>query len=128
MERRIHELRTELTVVERRKERQVLARQDFMTVSLVGYTNAGKSTLMKVLYGLYAPDEGEILLNGKPVSIVSPTEAPWIQTFPGPPEGDSPCSASSPGLRRQTGTVPNAGRKPRRCAPGGEPPRSSPSC
>jgi GTP-binding protein HflX len=46
VERRIHELRSELREVERRKERQVAARDGHMTVSLVGYTNAGKSTLM----------------------------------------------------------------------------------
>jgi GTP-binding protein HflX len=49
VEHRIHELRTELRGVERRKERQVAGRSDFMTVSLVGYTNAGKSTLMNLL-------------------------------------------------------------------------------
>jgi simple sugar transport system ATP-binding protein len=30
---------------------------------------------MKILYGMYAPDQGEIWLNGKPVSINSPTDA-----------------------------------------------------
>jgi GTPase len=49
VEKRIHDLRTELTRVERRKERQVAARGDHMTISLVGYTNAGKSTLMNAL-------------------------------------------------------------------------------
>lgn len=49
VEKRIHELKTELTEVERRKERQVASRKDRMTVSLVGYTNAGKSTLMNNL-------------------------------------------------------------------------------
>ena len=49
VERRIHDLRSELTTVERRKQRQVAARSDQMTVSLVGYTNAGKSTLMNAL-------------------------------------------------------------------------------
>ena len=38
-------------MVEKRKERQVAARSDHMTVSLVGYTNAGKSTLMNALTG-----------------------------------------------------------------------------
>jgi GTPase len=51
VERRIHELRTELTGVERRKERLVASRGDRLTVSLVGYTNAGKSTLMNALTG-----------------------------------------------------------------------------
>lgn len=49
VEKRIHDLRTELNRVEQRKERQVAARSDHMTVSLVGYTNAGKSTLMNAL-------------------------------------------------------------------------------
>ena len=40
-----------MDAIERRKEREVAARRDLMTVSLVGYTNAGKSTLMNVLTG-----------------------------------------------------------------------------
>jgi GTP-binding protein HflX len=51
VERRIVDLRRELQAVERRKERQVAARSDRMTVSLVGYTNAGKSTLLNKLTG-----------------------------------------------------------------------------
>ena len=51
VERRIHELRNELKKVERRREQQVASRRDHMTVSLVGYTNAGKSTLMNALTG-----------------------------------------------------------------------------
>lgn len=49
--KRIHDLRTALTKVERRRERQVGSRQECPTVSLVGYTNAGKSTLMNALTG-----------------------------------------------------------------------------
>jgi len=51
VERRIAELRTELNRIHRRKEREVAARRDLMTVSLVGYTNAGKSTLLNRLTG-----------------------------------------------------------------------------
>jgi GTP-binding protein HflX len=51
VEKRIHELRTELDGIEKRKERLVASRGDRLTVSLVGYTNAGKSTLMNALTG-----------------------------------------------------------------------------
>jgi GTP-binding protein HflX len=51
VEKRIHDLRSELNQIEKRKERQVAARHGHMTVSLVGYTNAGKSTLMNALTG-----------------------------------------------------------------------------
>jgi len=49
VEKRIYDLRSEPREVERRKERLVASRHDHMTVSLVGYTNAGKSTLMNTL-------------------------------------------------------------------------------
>lgn len=49
--KRIHELKMELAKVERRRERQVAGRDGLATVSLVGYTNAGKSTLMNALTG-----------------------------------------------------------------------------
>jgi len=51
VERRISDLRAQLKAIERRKERQVESRRDLMTVSLVGYTNAGKSTLLNKVTG-----------------------------------------------------------------------------
>jgi simple sugar transport system ATP-binding protein len=39
--------------------------------ALLGENGAGKSTLMNILYGLYTPDEGEILLRGKPIELGS---------------------------------------------------------
>ncbi len=46
---RIQDLKARLAKVERRREREVASRGDAPTVSLVGYTNAGKSTLMNAL-------------------------------------------------------------------------------
>src|SRR6185437_3413348 len=39
--------------------------------ALLGENGAGKSTLMNILYGLYTPDQGEILLNGSPIDLGS---------------------------------------------------------
>jgi general nucleoside transport system ATP-binding protein len=39
--------------------------------ALLGENGAGKSTLMNILYGLYTPDEGQILLRGKPIELGS---------------------------------------------------------
>lgn len=44
-------------------------------VCLVGENGAGKSTLIKILSGVYMPDEGEIILNGQQVHFKGPLDA-----------------------------------------------------
>ena len=44
-------------------------------VGLLGDNGAGKSTLVKCISGVYAPDSGEIKVNGKAVVIRSPEDA-----------------------------------------------------
>jgi len=43
--------------------------------ALLGENGAGKTTLMNILYGLYQPDEGEIFVKGKKLTVHSPTDA-----------------------------------------------------
>jgi len=59
VQRRMTMLRRELEEIDQRKLREVRARSDYFTVCLVGYTNAGKSTLMNALTdaGAYVEDK-----------------------------------------------------------------------
>lgn len=59
LDRRVAELRKKLKEIESRRERGVKSRADQFTVGLVGYTNAGKSTLMNALTGadVYVADK-----------------------------------------------------------------------
>ncbi len=42
---------------------------------VIGENGAGKSTAMKMLYGIFPPDAGEIIVNGKPCAWSSPADA-----------------------------------------------------
>ena len=59
VDRRIDELKRKLKNVEKHRRQMVSQRRDHMTVSLVGYTNAGKSTLMNAVTGadVFAADQ-----------------------------------------------------------------------
>ena len=43
--------------------------------AIVGENGAGKTTLMNILFGLLQPDEGEILIDGKPIVVANPRVA-----------------------------------------------------
>lgn len=78
VEKRIHDLKTELKQVEKRKEIQVRSRRGLMTVSLVGYTNAGKSTLMNAL------TEAEVLAEDKLFATLDTRTRRWSLPSWGP--------------------------------------------
>jgi GTP-binding protein HflX len=57
--KRITELKRNIAAIDKRKIREIDGRSDFYTISLVGYTNAGKSTLMNALTdaGVFVQDQ-----------------------------------------------------------------------
>lgn len=55
------------------------AQRKLQKIAIAGETGSGKSTLMKIIAGLIQPDEGQVLLEGKPV------EGPQDKLIPGHP-------------------------------------------
>ena len=60
VDKRVSHLKKKLDEIDARRVREVRARGEFFTVSLVGYTNAGKSTLMNALTGAGALAEDRL--------------------------------------------------------------------
>ena len=67
---RISALKQELSQVEKHREliRSRRAVGNLKTAAIVGYTNAGKSTLLNLICGLLTAEQGTILMNGSPIS------------------------------------------------------------
>jgi nitrate/nitrite transport system ATP-binding protein len=50
-------------------------------VSVVGFSGSGKTTLVSILAGLSAPDDGSVILDGRPMTEPSPERAVVFQTY-----------------------------------------------
>jgi GTP-binding protein HflX len=68
---KIRDLKDRLTSVQARRQREVASRREEHTVSLVGYTNAGKSTLMNALTG------ADVLAENKLFSTLDTRTRQW---------------------------------------------------
>ncbi|MHC4861268.1 MAG: GTPase HflX, partial [Planctomycetota bacterium] len=69
--RRIHALKKEIRDIERRHHTRASGRRGYFTVSLVGYTNAGKSTLLRALTG------AETLIEDRLFATLDTTTRAW---------------------------------------------------
>jgi GTP-binding protein HflX len=69
--RRIHRLKRELEEIERQHHTRASGRRDYFTISLVGYTNAGKSTLLRSLTG------AETLIEDRLFATLDTTTRAW---------------------------------------------------
>ena len=63
-------------------------------VGLVGDNGAGKSTLVKTISGIYAPDEGEFIFDGEPVTVSAAAATPPSSGSP-PSTRTSRCATTS---------------------------------
>jgi len=72
IDKKIRDLRDRLAVVQKRREREVEARSEELRVSLVGYTNAGKSTLMRRLTG------ADVYVANKLFATLDTRTKPWV--------------------------------------------------
>lgn len=55
--------------------------EDGEFIAIVGFTGSGKTTLINLVSGLHMPDEGEVLLNGKPITGPSPDRGIVFQNY-----------------------------------------------
>ncbi len=58
-----------------------LSVQEGEFAAIVGYSGSGKTTLLSLIAGLLRPDEGEILLQGKPINGPSPDRGIVFQNY-----------------------------------------------
>ena len=103
--------------------------------ALLGENGAGKSTLMNILYGLYKPDEGEILLERRSRSRSTPPKdaidardrdgAPALHADPG--DDASPRTSCSRSSRRKAGVLLDYGKAPSSASASSRPSSASPS-